>query len=184
MKHALITFFLLAAMLNTNIAQEASVENSTCGIQVGISPLSIYNELKMTNTLALRTELAFGFSYSLTQWTVMPVLIVEPRYYYNLKKRLEKGKRIDGNSGNRISVLMGYEPGVVLSSNNKKTYPSFNVMPSWGIRRNIGQHFNYEVGLGLGYGWTFSEYPIGDAIVRPNTHGVVYGIRLGIGYQF
>lgn len=192
MKQTLLILVLLSILLTTNSAQEASVEKSIYGVQIGISPLSIYNETKLTNAIALRSELGFGFGWSSSsagfEWVVYPVLVLEPRYYYNLKKRLEKGKRIDGNSGNRFSLLCGYVPGAALSSAGAGVNPNIFIIPSWGIRRNIGRHFNYEVGFGVGYSWIFKEYyPVfgGDGNKVSYTEGsMATSIRLAIGYQF
>jgi hypothetical protein len=78
MKYFIYKFSLL--FLTKITAQNTSVEKSVWGIQLGIHPLSVYNELKLTNSIALRSELGFGFSVSGDQWAVVPTIIVEPRY--------------------------------------------------------------------------------------------------------
>ncbi len=39
-----------------------------------------------------------------------PVITAEPRWYYNLNKRVSKSKNIEGNSGNFISLKTSYHP--------------------------------------------------------------------------
>lgn len=63
MKSTILIFLTLGVFLKVN-AQEASVEKSVWGIQTLILPLSVYNESKLTNKIALRSELSFGFGWS------------------------------------------------------------------------------------------------------------------------
>ncbi|WP_262495127.1 hypothetical protein [Labilibacter marinus] len=44
MKRLLTLCVLLMAIYNPNYAQEASVEKSMYGVQMGINPLAVYNE--------------------------------------------------------------------------------------------------------------------------------------------
>ncbi|WP_083631398.1 hypothetical protein [Labilibacter marinus] len=106
--------------------------------------------------------------------------------YYNLNKRQEKGKRIDGNSGNYVSIRVGYQPGLAVSSDNSEFYPSVSILPMWGIKRNIGKSFNYEVGMGIGYYWAFKEYTpfYSNEMTNYTERGLALGLRLGIGYKF
>ena len=53
-------------------------------------------------------------------------------------------------------------------------------MPTWGIRRNIGNHFNYETGIGIGYVSYFNE----DNVISFNENDVVVNLHLRIGYRF
>jgi len=65
-------------------------------------------------------------------------------------------------------------PGTTLFSNNNiKGIESYSIVPKWGIRRNLGNNFTYEVGTGFGF-----------------RHEVDYGnyaeidLHLRIGYTF
>jgi hypothetical protein len=79
------------------------------------------------------------------------VIVIEPRYYYNLQKRAKDAKRIDGNSGNFIALKASYHPEFALfNADDAPVVSDFAIIPTWGIRRNIGDHFNYEAGLGVG----------------------------------
>src|SRR5690554_8212162 len=90
-------------------------------------PLSVYNETKLTNSIALRSELAFGLSFTsysyigsntrcTLSWAALPFAIVEPRFYCNLNRRVEKGKRIDGNTRDYRSLFAYYRPGFDMTS--------------------------------------------------------------------
>ena len=193
MKNILLTIFALFVFIFSGKAQEATVEKSIWGVYIGINPLGIYNETGLTESIALRSELGFGFAWgssatyidNSSYWAVMPVVMVEPRYYYNLNKRLNKGRRIEGNSGNFLALSVGIQPDFGFTSDNVDLNKEFYVIPSWGIRRSIGQSFSFETAIGLGYAWSFNEYILytGEK-VSTTDGGVSVGFRLGFGYWF
>ena len=102
MKKTLITLTLCGLTLIAK-AQNTSVEKSTFGLQTGVLGIWAYNEAKLSNTLALRTEIGFDFGiwestyyddYD-SPFLLTPVIVVEPRFYYNLEKRSKNSKRIE-----------------------------------------------------------------------------------------
>ncbi len=163
-----------------------SVEKSIFGIQTGFLGIWINNEVRLSKSIVLRSELGFATKIwkrlnQKTGFLMTPVVRLEPRWYYNLKKRASKGKRIDGNSGNFLALQMSYYPGGTAISNydNVNINPTVSVSSLWGIKRNIGDHFNYEVALGLGYAHYFPDkegYGEGS--------GAIFGLLLRIGYRF
>ncbi|MDG3580999.1 hypothetical protein [Galbibacter pacificus] len=94
----------------------------------------------------------FGSSYEEDGFAMVPSIALEPRYYYNFEKRETKGKRIHHNVANVEAV------------------ETISFIPKWGIRRNIGQHFNYQVGVGEGY------------YIDAYDSGLAMDIHLRIGY--
>lgn len=146
---------------------DASVEKSVFGVQIGLLGIWTHNELKLSNQVALRSEIALS---GVKSSSIRPLLALEPRLYYNLNKRANKGKRIDGNSGNYISLRTSYQffdTSEIEDDNQNQVL----VVPTWGIRRNIGNHFNYEAGGGIGLGY------------QKNIVLAVY-VNLRIGYRF
>lgn len=189
MKKTIITLvFLVVAFMAK--AQDASVEKSVFGIQTGFFGIWAHNEARLTNELALRTELGLdaGLFISdardLVGITFVPTITVEPRWYFNLNRRVSKGKRIDGNSGTFLSLKTTYHPDWFLIANEQKNSFRFisdlTVIPTIGIRRNIGKHFNYETGFGIGYARYFES----DDIKIDNPNGVAVNLHLRIGYRF
>jgi len=182
-------FYLSILMLTTFAkAQDASVEKSTYGIQTGILGVWVHREVKLSNEIALRVELGmdagiFGGSfYPKTGFLMTPVITVEPRWYYNLEKRQSKSKNISGNSGNFLSIKTSYNPNWFTISNydNVEIINQFSIIPTWGIKRNIGQNFTYETGIGLGYRYYFAKsqgYTQNEGTAAVNLH-------LRIGYRF
>jgi hypothetical protein len=154
----LAVLFVLVFSLNAN-AQEISVEKSFFEIQTGFVGLWINNESKLSNSLVLRSELGLehdftvGDHYEGADFILQPVLTVEPKYYFNLKKRNRKGRVISKNTGNYFSIKTSYHPDwfvINLDENITKT-ADLAIVPTWGMRRQIGNRFTYEAGLGLGY---------------------------------
>ena len=180
-----IIFVSLSVLCN---AQNKSVEKTIFGIQTGFLGLWIHNESRLTNTLALRSELGFdsgiwgGDFYDKTGFLLTPVLTLEPRFYYNLNKRNSKSKDVTHNSGNFISLKTSYHPDWFVISNYEDItiISDISIIPTWGIRRNIGNHFNFETGLGLGYRYIFGK----EAGYYSNTSETAANLHLRIGYVF
>jgi len=163
-------------------AQNASVEKSVFGIQAGLG-IWAHNESRLSNTIALRSELGLGGAiwggsiYDEVGFSLSPVLTLEPRFYYNLNKRSSKSKDITNNSGNFISLQTTFYPDWFVISNYEyeSLISGISIIPTWGIRRNIGVHFNYEAGVGIGYNFIFTKAYYNEAEVN---------LHLRIGYVF
>ncbi|WP_405576684.1 hypothetical protein [Winogradskyella sp. Asnod2-B02-A] len=187
MKAFYLVIILCATTLVT-LAQDASVEKSTSGVQTGILGIWGHNEYKLSNSTVLRSEIgldAGAFSDNLEDgslFILLPVLSLEPRWYYNLNKRVSKSKRIDGNSGNFISIKSAYHPDLVIGHvpDHLNFISDLSIIPTWGIRRNIGNHFNYETAIGIGYIHFFKE----ENVNLKYTNSVSANIHLRIGYRF
>ncbi|NPA35602.1 MAG: hypothetical protein GXO47_02020 [Chlorobi bacterium] len=191
MKNPVTIFFILYFILSNVSAQDkvSSVEKSIWGIQIGLPPVAVYNEFMLADEFSLRSELSLGFAWQSgteTVWAVSPVIQIEPRYYYNIKRRVGKGKRIDGNSGNYLSFIIGGETGEGIKSKDVELYPGIFLLPMYGLKRNVGNSFNYEFALGVGYAWSFQKYT--DFFTGEDFNvtigGIVLGIRIAIGYKF
>jgi len=193
MKNLLLTIVAFCVFIFSGKAQEASVEKSIWGIRVGIPPIAVSNETGLTKSITLLSEFGFGFAWSsssglfvnnTTSWAVIPVVNIEPRYYYNLKKRLEKGKRIDGNSGNFLALSAGFSPDFGITSDNVDLDSELFVIPMWGLKRNLGKNFTFESAVGLGYSWVFNEYTYNGQTVKETEGGTSFSLRFGFGYRF
>jgi len=176
----LITFF-------TN-AQNASVEKSTYGIQTGLLGIWAHREVKLTNQIALRQEIGMdagfwgGSFYPKNGYLMTPVITLEPRWYYNLNKRISKSRNIRGNSGNFLSFKTSYNPNWFVISNydNIQIADQISIIPTWGIKRNIGNHFTYETGIGIGYRYIFAK----SAGYLENQSETALNLHLRLGYRF
>jgi len=180
-----LMFFGISIIIKSQ-TQDVSVEKSNYGIQIGVLGVWGYNESKLSNQIVLRSELGldsgfFGGSfYPKSGYIITPVIILEPKWYYNLEKRVSKSKNISGNSGNFISLKISYNPDWFVISNydNLRVINQVSIIPTWGIRRNMGNHFNYEAGVGLGYIFTKSAGYLNDK------SDAVLNLHLRVGYRF
>ena len=187
MKKILLTIILCGLNFITK-AQNTSVEESTFGIQTGLLGIWVHNEAKLSNQIALRTELGLDTGIygsdanDIDGFLLAPAITLEPRWYYNLNKRESKSRRIDGNSGNFISVKITYHPDWFIISNedNINLITDISIVPTWGIRRHVGNHFTYETGIGIGYVHYFKE----DNVILLYESDVAVNLHLRIGYRF
>ena len=187
----LVLVFFAATLSSTAQDKSASVEKSTFGIQTGILGIWVHNESKLSNSITLRSELGLDAGFSVNDnfvgddiFALIPAITLEPRWYYNLNKRVSKSRRIDGNSGNFIALKISYHPDVIVYSNQNTDNINFisdiSIIPTWGIRRNIGKHFNYETGIGIGYVRFLED--VKSTSLSKNEVGV--NLHLRIGYRF
>lgn len=159
-----------------------SVEKSIFGVQAGLFGTFIYNESKLSDDIALRTEAGMlmgiwgGSSFPKTGIVFTPTISVEPRYYYNLKRRTKKGKSILNNSANFFSLKTNYYPNLFVISNydDVKVSSHITIIPSYGFRRNIGKNFEYEFTAGYGYAYDFDS----------KVNGGILNLGFRLGYRF
>ena len=92
-----------------------------------------------------------------------PAFDVQYRYYYNSKKRAEKGKRTEMNSMNYLTAAFE----MVLSKRHPHyvNYVENNIRPintiglAWGFQRNYKNRFSLDFYAGLGYLFTKETIP-------------------------
>ncbi|MEN8139130.1 MAG: hypothetical protein ABFR62_11930 [Bacteroidota bacterium] len=139
-------------------SQNASVEQSNVGIQVGLLGTWIHFESKLTQSITFRTEFGFDFDYSNSEGSILtPSISIEPRWYYNLKTRNNRFKNIEGNSGNFFSIRTTFTPDwfVISKDESASVYPRVIIAPTWGMRRLLSKKIMSEIGFGVGY---YKEY--------------------------
>ena len=187
MKKSLILLVFVCFTRFTS-AQNTAVETSTFGIQTGFLGIWLHHEGKLSDEFALRSEFGLDagvFSENFEDGSLfifVPALTLEPRWYYNLDKRTSKSRRTDGNSGNFISVKTTYHPDITLGNvdDDLNFISDISIIPTWGIRRNVGRHITYEAGIGIGYVRFLEE--LSGSILKKND--VAVNLHLRIGYRF
>ena len=184
MKKSIVLFLFIFALKGNAQDNISSVEKSIFNVETGFLGVWLNNESKLSNSVALRTELGldsglFWKQDTKTGFLLAPSLRVEPRWYYNLNTRNNDGKRIENNSANFFTASINYLPDWFVISNydNANVVEQFSIIPKWGMRRNIGNsNFTFEFSTGLGYKMVFYE--------NRTDKGAVLDLNARIGYSF
>lgn len=190
------TLFLLSLFFATFAqAQEDSpaptVARSINSLQFNLGGLFYVHERALNDELALHLEAGIhGTGYysnndgnvNNNYFALRPILIVEPRAYYNLAKRARKGKTTNNNSGNFFGIALDYQPDFQLFSTNPSVTPKSTVSftPRWGMRRQLGQRFDFEFTIGVRS--VFYKERGESRIRRARHHTPSVGLRFG--YRF
>ena len=182
MRNKLLLLVLL--VFGVSFGQEkAMVEKSIFGIQTGFLGIWGHNEFRLANQISLRSEIGLDVGLSIndnsSKFALIPSLKVEPRWYYNLENRVSKNKSIKKNSGNFVAINVLYSPDWFYFSSEKNinVIKTLSIIPKWGIKRTIGNHFTYETGIGIGRVITLEKN------YNPDTN-VALDLHLRIGYTF
>ncbi len=90
--------------------------------------------------------------FALDNVVFSPRIHVEPRYYYNIKKRHAKGKNTAFNSANYFSIAIsrefeGFDFGAIRDSPEHV----IRMLPSLGLRRVLANHFTIDLSIFAGY---------------------------------
>jgi hypothetical protein len=189
MKRIFIAALILCATIirAQDAETTATVEKSIFNVQTGFLGLYANNEYRLSNHIALRTEVGLEPGFTIrpddSEWSLLPMINLEPRYYYNIEKRAGKGRNVSGNAASFFTVSVRCNPDLVLYSTQEDakmaTFLAF--IPKWGIRRNIGtSNFNYEAGIGIGYYTLLGK----DKKYYDRTSDVAIDLHLRIGYRF
>jgi hypothetical protein len=190
MKLKKIIFMIAAAIAGcvAGDAQEAHVEKSVWGVQGSLPGFWGYNESRLADAVALRSEVGFAGGYMYTysnsgsrhRYLFLPQLTLEPRWYYDLAQRQAKSKHTMHNSGNYFSLQTTfYLQWPVISNFHFQPVNTLTIVPSWGIRRHYGTHFCLEAGAGVGYQHVFNKN--NDELDRNN---LAYNLHFRVGYTF
>ncbi|MET7038513.1 hypothetical protein [Elizabethkingia miricola] len=178
----LSVMFSFLGFISFSQLREAKAMKNLAGVQLGFTNSGIYDELRITNDFVLRGDFMFnsalwgGSFYPKTGFVLYPTIGIASKYYYNFNRRLDKGKNIHNNSANYMAVDFSYTPNWFIISKEKNIEVSnfITIIPSYGIRRNFAQNFNYEAKFGLGYGKNLDT----------RESSTVLQLGISIGYDF
>ncbi|GAB3893938.1 hypothetical protein GCM10028803_08650 [Larkinella knui] len=163
MKTALIALLLMPLLAFGQSAEQPLLVKSVW--RAAFLEPGILNETRLGNRVTLVSE-ARVTTYTRTKEvetspdkttyyassTANPDLSVGTRYFYNLDRRLEKGKSIRYNSGNYLSVKTRYKLPAV-AKNESEHVPigngsGFGVEALWGFQRTYRRNFYLNLSLG------------------------------------
>jgi hypothetical protein len=112
-------------------------------------------------TLCLDANLSFGFAIHNNQTTFLasPFLRGQYRYYYNLEKRISKGKNISNNSGGFIALHTSYYLKPLGNDLYVSSLDRFTFGGIWGFQKTYESGFSLGVNAGLGYNLSNQQSP-------------------------
>ena len=156
----IIFVILVSLCCSYALLAQSTVERSMTGLQFNLNTVGAYHEIGLSDkaTIRLGGDLGLRWRARGTGNTVnfdarlQPALRAEPRYYYNMAKREAKGKRMGNNAGNFVGLKTEYILPVHLFASEGLRNPQgiVSFIPRWGIRRNLGSGWDFELGLGAG----------------------------------
>jgi len=171
-KNILITFFILSCFqyiqaqdptiirIYETMPAEIAKTESTHIIDIGLFGAGYNYEYAFAKKFTLNFKAGivgagglFASNYFDVKWELyyafMPYVSIEPRYYYNLQRQLNKGVSIDGNSGAFWSVPCSYILKPFAKRNTDYNDAVFVIAPSWGARKVFKYHFVVEFQMGF-----------------------------------
>lgn len=163
---------------------KVSVVKNLYNVQAGFG-LWVNNETKLNSEITLRSEIGLNGGYqkegNTSTLAFIPGVSVEPRWYFNLKKRYTKGKDVAFNSANYWSVKAFYVSNAfILATNNAELENNqLNITVNWGLKRNINAHWHYELGVGLGANALYKD----EDSLFTNNSPLVGNLTVRIGYK-
>lgn len=148
-----ITFFNIYSQDNKKVEDILSLKAGLIGGWVSYEK-TISNNLTLNNEIGYEGGLLRGTNNKI-DYVFTTIFSMEPRYYYNFKRRQEKRKNTNNNSANYISSEIFYVPDLLSSTNreNLDVNKSFGIIPKYGIRRSISDKLIFEFAIGIGYAW-------------------------------
>lgn len=153
MKNLLVgaVFSIFASLVYAQ--SDKNVEGSQ--LQLSLPLPSILYELGVGKNSTTSLEAITGFGLRgctdcKINFGVYPILRGQYRYYYNMERRLKKGKNITGNSGNYIAALVAYQNGSPIIG-NLNTTTVLGVGPVYGIQRTYKRGFFYRLEGGIAF---------------------------------
>ena len=151
-------FFLTCFLICTvNTFSQEQTTNSQFSLNL-LAPSAEY-ELSVSSKSTIDMNLGVGFAYQKSTYSgeaygFYPGFEAQYRYYYNFRKRADKGKKTSENSGNYVTAIASVTGGdpIIGDLEYASDYGGF-VGPAWGLQRvyNSGFKLNLNLGLGLGF---------------------------------
>ena len=135
---------------------------------------------------------SFGGGSSGNWFSATYGLAIEQRYYYNMLKRQEQGKKTVHKSANYFSVKSAYGYSHYLKHYLDEAYDWHicTLTVNWGLRRAFGKRFYFDGSISAGFSYNTYDTHYGSiahslGYYTPSEHHwqPLFGIDLSIGYK-
>jgi hypothetical protein len=154
----LIAAVLVLSLFNNAHAQTEQQPATVANRLLRVNFLSFDYEQRIGNLSTLNFDPGFSFSF----WydsrmggfnsRLYPTLEIQARRYYNLAKRMEKGKNIANNSGNFVALSISGGTASIIAHESPVNEASYGIAALWGIQRSYKDLINLSLVAGPGYG--------------------------------
>lgn len=183
-------FFLFAVCLTAQDSAPTSVASSLNSIQANLGSVYFVHEKGFTDKFTVRLEAGVMQQFRFlspdandeSYYGLRPVVKVTPRLYYNLEKRAARGRNTANNSGDFVGLTATYLPNFFVWNTNENVIAvnNFRAHVHWGLRRQLGKHFDFEFTAG------FNLRPGGRILGQRSVVGLVGLPHVGwrFGYRF
>lgn len=162
MKKVLVITLLISQVYRVfgQDAPKYSSLRSLTKLDLGLQGVGFSYEPRLSNKMTIDLSAGAGGGYNVSEdrvnysWSFLqPALyfMVTPKFYYNRKKRIEKGNKFQNNSGNYLGVRLKYTTGNNTSDYNNSVRPAGLVNVHWGIQRTLSNKWILNAHAGLGY---------------------------------
>ena len=154
-KRITLLFLVLSIVIK---AQEVKKATSNFNFKIGLIGTWVAYEHALNKNLTINSEIGYvgailkGTNGNRLDYIFKPMYNVEPRYYYNFDKRIDKGKKTNNNAANYLGLSFIYSSGNELTNTSIQARESFVILPRWGFNRNLSPSINFEFAIGTGYG--------------------------------
>jgi len=177
-------FTLIISLIFTfrSFAQDDTKVKNLHSIKLSYLSLAYNYEHAIAKQAVINSEIKFIYGFGAntiisnsrkSYHVLIPLIRLEPRYYYNFLKRASKEKKTINNSANYLALTVNKSLYPIIKSHGIIVEDVFNVIPKWGLKRTIGEHFIFETAIGLGY-----EF---NTIAKDRAR---MGFDLNLGYAF
>lgn len=166
MKKYFIILILLLLYSVESFSQSTSLEKKMIKINV-ISPgFSFEKCLSKNESINFDANFSFGFAMkndntsninSDIKILASPFLRSQYRYYYNLQRRVNKGKSIRNNTGSFLAVNGSYYFDPINNQDYVSNYDGFTFGGVWGFQKTYKSNLNISSNVGFGYSFSDSN---------------------------
>ncbi len=186
MKKSLLLLVFMSFFISEIFSQQEKTPMLTSHpkIELGFQGLGVGYEFALGGKTVIDINAGLGGGYTVNNGTVSyewgfidPAFyaITEFRYYYNLPKRLAKNRNRGNNAGNYVGAQVKYATREVFNiSSNVDLHNTLLTEVHWGIQRNLGKKYIFNLHLGLGYAYDYDQ----------DTGGLYLAIGAKFGYLF
>ncbi|RYY06941.1 MAG: hypothetical protein EOP43_04750 [Sphingobacteriaceae bacterium] len=158
-----LLFLILTSRIFFASAQDTSKDSSLKSLiklDLGLQGVGVGYEPRISNKMTIDLAAGVGGGYDISElklnykWNLLqPALyfMATPKFYYNRKKRIAKGKAFQNNAGNYFGIRLKYTTGNNASNYNDLVYQAGLINLHWGIQRPVGKKWILNAHAGAGY---------------------------------